>query len=83
MLLGLPATIRVCYGFILAMLAWMVLWSFGVSGVVSSGMDDGARWWILLVSDFRNCCWVQPNTTYCCVHAVYYLYRGLRFSNLD
>ncbi|BBN05625.1 hypothetical protein MPTK1_3g14640 [Marchantia polymorpha subsp. ruderalis] len=48
MLLGLPATIRVCYGFILAMLAWMVLWSFGVSGVVSSGMDDGARWWILL-----------------------------------
>ncbi|KAL2633823.1 hypothetical protein R1flu_005302 [Riccia fluitans] len=48
MLLSLPATIRVSYGFVVAMIVWMLLWSFGVSGVVASGMDDNARWWILL-----------------------------------
>ncbi|KAK4777727.1 hypothetical protein SAY87_017914 [Trapa incisa] len=49
MVWGLPEVMRIAYGFMLVMLLWMTLWSFGASGVVASGMDDGKRWWLLVV----------------------------------
>ncbi|KAL3693433.1 hypothetical protein R1sor_007084 [Riccia sorocarpa] len=75
MLLSLPATIKVCYGFLSGMIAWMVLWSFGVSGVIAVGMDDHARWWILLalaVSLFWTGA-VFANTVHVIVSGVIYL----------
>ncbi|CAN5951912.1 unnamed protein product [Sphagnum jensenii] len=49
---AMPSAIRVSYGFLAVMLMWMVIWTFGVSGVVASGMDknDGLHWWVLVVS---------------------------------
>lgn len=49
MLWALPETAKVSYVFLVAMLMWMVLWSFGVSGVVASSMIDGERWWLLMI----------------------------------
>lgn len=49
MLWELPETAKVSYVFLIAMLMWMVLWSFGVSGVIASSIADGGRWWLLMV----------------------------------
>lgn len=49
MLWDLPEAAKISYAFLVAMLMWMVLWSFGVSGVVASNMADGGRWWLLMV----------------------------------
>ncbi|GAB2280095.1 hypothetical protein Dimus_014732 [Dionaea muscipula] len=46
---SLPEVMRVAYAFIVVMLLWMGLWSFGASGVVASSMGDGGRWWLLVV----------------------------------
>lgn len=46
----LPDVMRIAYAFVLAMLCWMALWSFGVSGIVAFGMPNGGQWWLLLVS---------------------------------
>lgn len=50
MLWNLPEVMRVAYAFVAIMLCWMGLWSFGISGVLASSMDDSARWWLLVVS---------------------------------
>ncbi|KAL8139558.1 hypothetical protein V2J09_005579, partial [Rumex salicifolius] len=47
---SLPEVMRVACGFIMVMLLWMALWSFGVAGVVASSMGDSGRWWLLVVS---------------------------------
>lgn len=49
MVWSLREVTRVAYAFMLVMLLWMVLWSFGAAGVVASGMDDSKRWWLLVV----------------------------------
>ncbi|GMP29850.1 hypothetical protein CsSME_00004780 [Camellia sinensis var. sinensis] len=40
---------RVACAFMLVMLLWLALWSFGAAGVVASSMGDGGRWWLLVV----------------------------------
>lgn len=50
MVWSLPEVKRVAYVFMAVMLLWMGIWSFGTAGVVASDMDDGGRWWLLLVS---------------------------------
>lgn len=50
MVWDLPEVMGVAYAFMLIMLCWMILWSFGVSGVVALSLDDGGRWWLLVVS---------------------------------
>ncbi|KAK4376483.1 hypothetical protein RND71_002779 [Anisodus tanguticus] len=37
------------HAFMLVMLSWLVLWSFGVAGVVALSIGDGGRWWLLVV----------------------------------
>ncbi|KAH9320821.1 hypothetical protein KI387_015460, partial [Taxus chinensis] len=49
MVWSLPEVVRVSYAFLVIMLLWMVIWSFGVAGVIASNMDDGRRWWLLVV----------------------------------
>ncbi|GAV59174.1 Choline_transpo domain-containing protein [Cephalotus follicularis] len=49
MICSLPEVIRVAYAFMLVMLLWMALWSFGTAGVVASSVGDGGRWWLLVV----------------------------------
>uniref|UniRef100_A0A0C9QTX0 Choline transporter-like protein n=1 Tax=Wollemia nobilis TaxID=56998 RepID=A0A0C9QTX0_9CONI len=49
MVWNLPEVVRVSYAFLAVMLLWMVLWSFGVSGVIAANMDDGRSWWLLVV----------------------------------
>lgn len=49
MVWSLPEVIRVSYAFMVVMLLWMALWSFGAAGVVASSIDDGGRWWLLVV----------------------------------
>ncbi|KAL5828452.1 hypothetical protein ACOSQ3_017920 [Xanthoceras sorbifolium] len=49
MVWSLPEVMRVAYAFMLVMLLWMALWSFGAAGVVASSMGDGGRWWLLVV----------------------------------
>ncbi|XP_048427580.1 CTL-like protein DDB_G0274487 isoform X2 [Pyrus x bretschneideri] len=49
MVWSLREVMRVAYAFILIMLLWMVLWSFGAAGVVASSIGDGGRWWLLVV----------------------------------
>ncbi|XP_072953744.1 uncharacterized protein [Typha angustifolia] len=49
MVWGLPEVMRVAYIFMAIMLCWMVLWSFGVAGIVALSMDDSGRWWLLVV----------------------------------
>ncbi|XP_030513837.1 CTL-like protein DDB_G0274487 isoform X1 [Rhodamnia argentea] len=49
MVWNLPEVTRIAYLFMLVMLLWMVIWSFGAAGVIASSMDDGKRWWLLLV----------------------------------
>ncbi|KAL0327030.1 UNVERIFIED_CONTAM: CTL-like protein DDB [Sesamum angustifolium] len=40
---------RVACIFMLVMLLWLALWSFGAAGVVALGIGDGGRWWLLVV----------------------------------
>ncbi|XP_021675777.1 uncharacterized protein LOC110661454 isoform X2 [Hevea brasiliensis] len=49
MVWSLPEVMRVAYAFMLVMLLWMGIWSFGAAGVVASSMEDGGRWWLLVV----------------------------------
>ncbi|KAJ9708138.1 hypothetical protein PVL29_000276 [Vitis rotundifolia] len=46
---NLPEVMRVAYAFMLVMLLWMAIWSFGASGVVASSIGDSGRWWLLVV----------------------------------
>lgn len=50
MVWNLPDVMRIAYVFIIIMLVWMALWSFGAAGVVASSIGDGGRWWLLVVS---------------------------------
>lgn len=43
----LPEIMRVVCAFMLVMLLWLALWSFGAAGVVASSIGDGGRWWLL------------------------------------
>ncbi|XP_071735653.1 uncharacterized protein [Rutidosis leptorrhynchoides] len=45
----LPEVTRIACAFMLAMLLWLALWSFGAAGVVASGTGDGGQWWYLVV----------------------------------
>ncbi|KAI7984705.1 Actin-related protein 2 [Camellia lanceoleosa] len=49
MVWSLPEVMRVACTFMLVMLLWLALWSFGAAGVVASSMGDGGRWWLLVV----------------------------------
>ncbi|KAF7827841.1 CTL-like protein [Senna tora] len=49
MVWSLPEVMRLAYAFMLVVLLWMALWSFGAAGVVASSMGDGGRWWLLVV----------------------------------
>ncbi|KAA8529193.1 hypothetical protein F0562_034008 [Nyssa sinensis] len=49
MVWSLPEVMRVAYAFMLVMLLWLALWSFGAAGVVASSLGDGGRWWLLVV----------------------------------
>ncbi|KAL6010370.1 hypothetical protein ACLOJK_000801 [Asimina triloba] len=46
---NLPEVMRIVYAFMVVMLLWMVIWSFGAAGVVASSIGDGGRWWLLVV----------------------------------
>ncbi|CAL5391540.1 unnamed protein product [Camellia sinensis] len=48
MVWSLPEVMRVALTFMLVMLLWLALWSFGAAGVVASSMRDGGRWWLLV-----------------------------------
>ncbi|CAD6243942.1 unnamed protein product [Miscanthus lutarioriparius] len=45
----LPDVMRIAYAFVVVMLCWMALWSFGVSGIVAFGIPNGGQWWLLLI----------------------------------
>lgn len=49
MVWSLPKVMSIAYAFILVMLLWMSLWSFGAAGVVASSIGDSGRWWLLVV----------------------------------
>ncbi|KAL0296756.1 UNVERIFIED_CONTAM: CTL-like protein DDB [Sesamum radiatum] len=49
MVWNLPEVRRVACIFMLVMLLWLALWSFGAAGVVALGIGDGGRWWLLVV----------------------------------
>ncbi|GMP90577.1 hypothetical protein CsSME_00041637 [Camellia sinensis var. sinensis] len=51
MVWGLPEVMRVACTFMLVMLLWLALWSFGAAGVVASSMGDGGRWLLLVLSN--------------------------------
>lgn len=44
----LPDVMRVAYAFVLVMLCWMALWSFGVSGIVAMPIPNCGQWWLVL-----------------------------------
>ncbi|KAL0430101.1 UNVERIFIED_CONTAM: CTL-like protein DDB [Sesamum radiatum] len=46
---NLPEVTRVASVFMLVMLLWLALWSFGAAGVVALSIGDGGRWWLLVV----------------------------------
>lgn len=50
MVWNLPEVTRVASLFMLIMLLWLALWSFGAAGVVALGIGDGGLWWLLVVS---------------------------------
>lgn len=50
---NLPQVIRVSFGFMVVMLCWMVIWTFGAAGVVASSMGDSGRWWFLVVRSWQ------------------------------
>ncbi|CAN6273217.1 unnamed protein product [Urochloa humidicola] len=45
----LPDVMRIAYAFVLVMLGWMALWSFGISGIVAFDIPNGGQWWLLLI----------------------------------
>ncbi|KAK9118511.1 hypothetical protein Scep_016604 [Stephania cephalantha] len=47
MVWNLPEVLRVACAFMVVMLLWMAIWSFGAAGVVASSIGDGGRWWLL------------------------------------
>ncbi|CAL9133511.1 unnamed protein product [Musa textilis] len=49
MVLSIPDLMRVAYAFMIIMLCWMILWSFGISGVIASSLDDSGCWWLLVI----------------------------------
>lgn len=49
MVWDIPEATKIAYAFLATMLMWMILWSFGISGVISSSMGDSGRWWLLVV----------------------------------
>ncbi|CAH9076104.1 unnamed protein product [Cuscuta epithymum] len=49
MVWSLPEVMGVSCAFTLVMISWLVLWSFGVAGVVALSIGDGGRWWLLVV----------------------------------
>ncbi|KAK4260871.1 hypothetical protein QN277_003934 [Acacia crassicarpa] len=49
MVCSLPEIMRVAYAFMLVVLLWMALWSFGTSGVVASSLFSVRCWWVLLI----------------------------------
>ncbi|KAI9072630.1 hypothetical protein K1719_027934 [Acacia pycnantha] len=50
MVCSLPEVMRVAYAFMLVVLLWMALWSFGASGIVASSLFGAAGcWWFLLI----------------------------------
>ncbi|KAG0456138.1 hypothetical protein HPP92_023926 [Vanilla planifolia] len=48
MVRDLPELNKLAYAFLFVMLCWMVLWSFGVSGIIASTMDERVCWWLLV-----------------------------------
>ncbi|KAL3644642.1 hypothetical protein CASFOL_009822 [Castilleja foliolosa] len=48
MVWNLPEVSRVACIFMVVMLSWLSLWSFGAAGVVALGIGDGGRWWLLV-----------------------------------
>ena len=50
MVWNLKEVMRVPYIFMIIMLSWMTIWSFGVAGVVASNIGAQGRWWLLVVS---------------------------------
>lgn len=50
MVWSLPEVMGVSCAFMVVMLSWLVLWSFGVAGIVALSIGDGGRWWLLVVS---------------------------------
>ncbi|KAF3338217.1 CTL-like protein [Carex littledalei] len=49
MVWSLPEVVWVVYTFTVVMLCWLVLWSFGVAGIVALSIDVNGRWWLLVV----------------------------------
>ncbi|XP_049936253.1 uncharacterized protein LOC116263162 [Nymphaea colorata] len=47
MVWNLPEVMRVAYVFMVLMLLWLALWTFGVAGVVASSTGDAGHWWLL------------------------------------
>ncbi|XP_071706169.1 uncharacterized protein [Rutidosis leptorrhynchoides] len=45
----LREVMRVACAFMLVMLLWLALWSFGAAGVVALSLGDNGRWWLLVV----------------------------------
>lgn len=50
MVWSLPEVVWVVYTFTVMMLCWLLLWSFGVAGIVALSIDVNGRWWLLVVS---------------------------------
>jgi hypothetical protein len=50
MVWSLPEVVWVVYTFTVVMLCWLLLWSFGVAGIVALSIDVNGRWWLLVVS---------------------------------
>ncbi|WOL06592.1 CTL-like protein [Canna indica] len=49
MVWDLPEVMRVSCAFMVIMLCWMALWSFGISGIIATNMDEGGCWWLLVI----------------------------------
>ncbi|THG10491.1 hypothetical protein TEA_012519 [Camellia sinensis var. sinensis] len=49
MVWNLPEVMRVSCAFMVVMLLWLALWSFGAAGVMASNMSDQPCWWFLVV----------------------------------
>lgn len=71
----LPEVMRVAYAFLFIMLCWMTLWSFGVSGIIASSMDDSITWWLLVVSWQVFSLW-----SICSLHAGSWLFSKLQIT---
>lgn len=45
-----PALLVFAHAAVLVLAAWLVLWSFGLSGVVARQAYELNRWWVIVVS---------------------------------